>query len=75
MIASDFPAFFRAVWGYDPFPWQFMLDERAAGRWPVRPAPVFCNAGPARRGRLQAFVHGSPGFSRRPLVPVEGVLP
>lgn len=32
-----FPAFFHAVWGYDPFPWQTMLAERLTngeGRWP-----------------------------------------
>jgi CRISPR-associated endonuclease/helicase Cas3 len=33
--ASSFAAFFRALWGYDPFPWQSMLAERvASGRWP-----------------------------------------
>jgi CRISPR-associated endonuclease/helicase Cas3 len=31
----EFPAFFRALWGRDPFPWQSMLAERVArGRWP-----------------------------------------
>lgn len=33
----DFPSFFKALWGYDPFPWQTMLAERVAqpqGRWP-----------------------------------------
>jgi CRISPR-associated endonuclease/helicase Cas3 len=31
----DFPAFFRALWGYGPFPWQTMLAERlTAGQWP-----------------------------------------
>jgi CRISPR-associated endonuclease/helicase Cas3 len=30
-----FSAFFRALWGRDPFPWQRMLSERVAGdRWP-----------------------------------------
>lgn len=30
-----FPAFFEAMWGYDPFPWQSMLAERVAGgMWP-----------------------------------------
>jgi CRISPR-associated endonuclease/helicase Cas3 len=32
------PAFaepFRALWGYNPFPWQALLAERvAAGGWP-----------------------------------------
>lgn len=31
----DFPSFFRALWGYEPFPWQTMLAERIAqGSWP-----------------------------------------
>ncbi len=31
----SFPAFFRALWGYGPFPWQTMLAERiVAGQWP-----------------------------------------
>jgi CRISPR-associated endonuclease/helicase Cas3 len=31
----SFPAFFQALWGYDPFPWQTMLAERVAmGQWP-----------------------------------------
>ncbi len=31
----DFRTFFRALWGYDPFPWQEALAARtAAGRWP-----------------------------------------
>jgi CRISPR-associated endonuclease/helicase Cas3 len=31
----EFHAFFRAVWGYDPFPWQTMLAERVSGgNWP-----------------------------------------
>ena len=34
-MISDFPSFFRALWGYDPFPWQSMLAEHlAASRWP-----------------------------------------
>src|SRR5690554_3459219 len=32
----DFDAFYRAVYGYSPFPWQRMLAERvAAGEWPA----------------------------------------
>lgn len=35
MTYTDFPAFFRALWNYDPFPWQASLAERAcAGEWP-----------------------------------------
>lgn len=35
MVASDFSAFYRAVHGYAPFPWQVRLAERAAnGHWP-----------------------------------------
>lgn len=31
----DFRTFFKALWGYDPFPWQSILAERAAGAtWP-----------------------------------------
>lgn len=31
----DFPAYFRALWGYEPFPWQTMLARRvAAEEWP-----------------------------------------
>ncbi|MHB1125114.1 MAG: hypothetical protein ACYC0T_20695 [Ramlibacter sp.] len=32
MIICDFPTFFHALWGYNPFPWQTMLAERAAPR-------------------------------------------
>lgn len=35
MTLPDFPTFFRALWGYDPFPWQAMLAERVrSGSWP-----------------------------------------
>ncbi len=31
----DFSAWFRSLWGYEPFPWQSMLAERApGGTWP-----------------------------------------
>src|SRR6266705_421269 len=31
----DFDTFFKALWGYDPFPWQEMLAaQTAAGSWP-----------------------------------------
>ena len=31
----DFPSWFRALWGYEPFPWQGMLAERTATEtWP-----------------------------------------
>ena len=31
----SFPEFFKALWGYDPFPWQAMLAERiTAESWP-----------------------------------------
>jgi CRISPR-associated endonuclease/helicase Cas3 len=31
----SFPAFFEALWGYGPFPWQTMLADRITrGRWP-----------------------------------------
>ena len=31
----SFPDFFKALWGYDPFPWQSMLAERiAVESWP-----------------------------------------
>ena len=45
LTASDFPAYFRGVHGYDPFPWQSrltgaVLDE---GRWPeVIDVPTGC---------------------------------
>jgi CRISPR-associated endonuclease/helicase Cas3 len=32
---ADFRAYFHALWGHDPFPWQQMLAERvASGQWP-----------------------------------------
>ncbi len=35
MSLPDFTTFFKALWGYDPFPWQEMLAARtAAERWP-----------------------------------------
>lgn len=34
-MPTDFPSFFRALWGHDPFPWQTMLAERGTlGHWP-----------------------------------------
>ena len=34
-MLQDFSRFFHALWGYDPFPWQAALAERAcAGKWP-----------------------------------------
>jgi len=36
LTAADFPAFFRAVYGYDPFPWQARLAEHVnASGWPA----------------------------------------
>ncbi|NYZ13544.1 type I-U CRISPR-associated helicase/endonuclease Cas3 [Azospirillum sp. RWY-5-1] len=36
MTPEDFPAFFRAVHGQDPFPWQAALARRVAGTgWPA----------------------------------------
>ncbi len=35
MTAADFPDFFKALWGFDPFPWQTMLAQRVVvGKWP-----------------------------------------
>jgi CRISPR-associated endonuclease/helicase Cas3 len=35
MNLPDFPAYFRALWDRDPFPWQAMLaDRHARGHWP-----------------------------------------
>jgi CRISPR-associated endonuclease/helicase Cas3 len=35
MKVDDFEAFFRALWGYDPFPWQSALMRRVVERgWP-----------------------------------------
>jgi CRISPR-associated endonuclease/helicase Cas3 len=35
MSLPDFPAYFRALWDRDPFPWQAMLaEEHARGHWP-----------------------------------------
>ena len=36
LTATDYPAYFRGVHGYDPFPWQVRLTEAVldAGRWP-----------------------------------------
>ena len=32
----DFPAFFRSLWGYDPFPWQVRLAEEVSREpWPA----------------------------------------
>ena len=30
LTAGDFPTFFKAMWGYDPFPWQADLVQRLA---------------------------------------------
>ena len=37
LTAADYPAYFRGVHGYDPFPWQVRLTEAVldAGRWPA----------------------------------------
>ena len=45
------PAFFHALWGFDPFPWQTMLAEGARpshSRWQVkiRPALLLCQFPP-----------------------------
>ena len=48
LTASDFPAYFRAVHGYDPFPWQTrlaaqVLDANEGGGWPdVLAVPTGC---------------------------------
>ena len=48
LTASDFPAYFRAVHGYEPFPWQTrlaanVLDTGEGGGWPdVIAAPTSC---------------------------------
>lgn len=39
LSSADFPAFFQALWGFQPFPWQQMLverllDARPEQRWP-----------------------------------------
>ena len=35
LTARDFPAFYHAAYGYDPFPWQARLAERVwSGNWP-----------------------------------------
>ena len=36
LSASDFPAYFRGVHGYDPYPWQVRLTETvlSTGQWP-----------------------------------------
>jgi CRISPR-associated endonuclease/helicase Cas3 len=35
LLASDFSAFFREIYCYDPFPWQIELTRRAcSGEWP-----------------------------------------
>ncbi|AHF92472.1 CRISPR-associated helicase Cas3, subtype Dpsyc [Opitutaceae bacterium TAV1] len=35
LVAADFNAFFREIYGYDPFPWQIELARRAcSGDWP-----------------------------------------
>ncbi len=44
--ADEFVAFFRAVHGYDPFPWQARLAERVlAGGWPEKALDVPTGAG------------------------------
>ncbi len=37
LLATDFPAYFSGVHGYDPFPWQVRLTDTvlAQGRWPA----------------------------------------
>ncbi len=42
--ARHFAAFFQAVHGYAPFPWQSRLAERllAGERWPVLAAVKIC---------------------------------
>ncbi len=45
LAASDFPAYFRGVYGYDPFPWQVRLTDQVldTGRWPeVIDVPTGC---------------------------------
>ena len=54
MTAADFPAFYRELHGYDPFPWQTRLAlALSENRWP---AGVHVPTGCGKTSTLDAFV-------------------
>lgn len=71
LTASDFPAYFRAVHGYDPFPWQSrlatqVLDTGEKGGWPdVLAVPTGCGKTNALDIALFALAAQPKRFPRR----------
>lgn len=71
LTASDFPAYFRDVHGYDPFPWQTrlaaqVLDTGENGGWPdVLAVPTGCGKTSALDVALFALAAQPERFPRR----------
>lgn len=71
LAAADFPAYFRAVHGYDPFPWQSrlvaqVLDTGDNGGWPdVLAIPTGCGKTSALDVALFALAAQPERFPRR----------
>lgn len=69
--ATDFPAYFRAVHGHDPFPWQMrladqVLDTGDSGGWPdVLAVPTGCGKTSAIDVALFALAAQPERFPRR----------
>lgn len=71
LTASDFPAYYRAVHNYDPFPWQsrlaaHVLDRGENGGWPdVLAVPTGCGKTSALDVALFALAAQPERFPRR----------
>lgn len=77
LTAADFPAYFCAVHGYDPFPWQSrlaaqVLDRGEGGGWPdVLAVPTGCGKTSALDVALFAFAAQPERFPRRVVMVID----
>lgn len=77
LTAADFPAYFRAVHGYDPFPWQSrlatqVLDTSGSGGWPdVLAVPTGCGKTNALDVALFALASQPARFPRRVVMVID----
>lgn len=77
LAAADFPAYFRAVHGYDPFPWQSrlaaqVLDTGGRGGWPdVLAVPTGCGKTSALDVALFALAAQPERFPRRVVMVID----
>jgi CRISPR-associated endonuclease/helicase Cas3 len=77
LSASEFPAYFRAVHGHDPFPWQTrlaaqVLDAGAHGGWPdVLAVPTGCGKTSALDVAVFALAAQPTRFPRRVVMVID----